>query len=599
MKGWLKAIIIVLVLAILVTGGIIAYAHFSASKPVDVTPASNWLLYWMPNQTYIYGIVVSDESQILYREKDRTVLEMFVKEGDTVHVGTPLVRYDATPDELSLESKLLEREKLYNELQKEYAEYKRWARVDYERTIPTYTPSPSPTPRTRSSVSKRGFGSGTLKAMSEPISGSGTALDPFRYSIKDGEAVPADFVRSLTDLAESSGRSYYALISAQNSETLLTVNPDRTKTFRVTAEDPKPKKPDFSEPISGDGSSKKPFVFNYASKTDVPPSFLTKLTMRATSPERMQDVYARLQANGFYVSMKFTTDGGMAFYVTIVQPTPTPSPTPTPKPTPTASPTPEGSVEPTETPYSGGGWGISRADREEYARQAAQTIREDEVKYRQLSLEIQKLQMNGDGGMVYSEIEGTVSKAVLDTSVQKGEIFLEVRGGTGLHLVSVLGEMDRDNYPVGTKLTGFSYESGQNIEVEITSVSEMPMSTNYSSGGNPNSSAYIARMDFIGNYLPKVGEYIEFSEAYMPRKERSYNYLHEAYIREIDGQDCIFLVKDDKLVKTPVVTGKRMDQYIEILNVKLSEDDYLAFPYDKNAKDGAPVNYPNDSALYW
>ena len=598
MKGWVKAITVVLVLAVLATGGFIAYRHFSVSKPVDVAPASNWLLYWMPNQSYIYGIVVSDESQILCRDKERTVLEMFVKEGDTVHAGQPLVRYDATPDELSLESKLLEREKLYNELQKEYAEYKRWTRVDYERTVPTYTPTPSPTPRTRSSVSRRGFGSGTLKAMSEPISGSGTALDPFRYSIRDGEAVTAEFIRSLTQLAETNGRSFYALISAQNSDTLLTVNPDKTKTFRVTAEDPKPKKPDFSEPVSGDGSSKRPFVFNYAAKTDVPPDFLTKLTMRAMSPERMQDVYVRLQANGFYVSLKFTTDGGMAFYITIIEPTPTPTPTPTPKPTPSASPTPEESAEPTETPYSGG-WGPSRADREEYARQTAAKIREDETKYRQLSLDIQKLQMNGAGGMVYSEIEGTVTKAVLDTSVQNGDPFLEVRGGTGLHLVSIIGEMDRDNYPVGTKLTGFSYESGMEVEVEVTSISEMPISTNYSSGGNPNASGYLARMDFTGNYLPKVGEYIEFSEAYMPRKERSYNYLHEAYIREIDGQDCIFLVRDDKLVKTPVVTGKRMDQYIEILNVTLTEEDYLAFPYDKNAKDGAPVNYPNDSALYW
>lgn len=202
--------------------------------------------------------------------------------------------------------------------------------------------------------------------------------------------------------------------------------------------------------------------------------------------------------------------------------------------------------------------------------------------------------------MVYSTVEGTVSKAVADSSVQNGEVFLEVRGGTGLHLVSILGEMDLDNYPVGTQLTGFSYESGQTVDVTITEIGSMPISTNYSNGGNPNASGYLARMDFTGSFVPKVGEYIEFSEDYLPRQERDYNYLHEAYIREIDGQDCIFLVRDDKLVKVPVITGKRMDQYIEILNVKLTQDDYLAFPYDKNAKDGAPVNYPSDTGMrYW
>ena len=223
------------------------------------------------------------------------------------------------------------------------------------------------------------------------------------------------------------------------------------------------------------------------------------------------------------------------------------------------------------------------------------------MQYRQLSLEIEKLRLEGANGIVYSTVEGTVTMAADPASVQTGEMFLEVRGGTGLYLVSMIGEMDLEQYPVGTQLSGFSYESGTTVDVVITEIGTMPVSTNFSNGGNPNSSAYLARMDFVGDVTPHVNEYIEFSDDYLPREERSMNYLHEAYIREIDGQDCIFLVRDDHLVKVPVQTGKRYDSYIELLNVTLTPEDYLAFPYDKNAKDGAPVNYPSDGvgAYYW
>ena len=173
-------------------------------------------------------------------------------------------------------------------------------------------------------------------------------------------------------------------------------------------------------------------------------------------------------------------------------------------------------------------------------------------------------------------------------------MFLEVRGGTGLHVVSTLGEMDLINYPVGTEMTGFSYESGMDVQVRITDVGSMPVSTNYMNGGNPNSSGYLVTMEFLSDATPKVGEYIEFT--YRPGAESETTYLFEAFIREIDGQDCIYLVKDDHLVKTPVTVGKRFDQYLELLDIKLSPEDYIAFPYDKNARDGAPVEYPSESA---
>lgn len=605
MRPWLKAIIMILVIAALGASGIFVYARLAGNNPVEVTPANYWTLHYMPNQSYIYGIVVSDESQALYKSGDRAVEEIFVHEGDTVHIGDPLLRYDSTKDAITLEEKLLEREKLYNTLQADYAEYKKWARVEYDRAIPTYTPSPSPTPRGYTgAAARRDNGPVTMRLssrvvydLSTPLGGRGSALDPFRYTVADGEPVPAEFLRSFTQLAKDNMRTFFALLTAPKSEILIEANPDETISFAVTAEDPKPAAPDFNEPVAGDGTEEKPFVFPYASRVEVPTAFLAQLSTMAQA--RMENVFATLLADGFSVSLRFGPEGGFALYVTVIEPTPTPTPSPTPTATPTPSPTPEEEATPEPTPYTPIYYGPSRAEREEYARQTAQKIRTEEVQYRQLELDIFKLQTSGANGVVYSTVDGTVMTALDPASVQNGELFLEVRGGTGLHLMSIVGEMDLENYPVGTELTGFSYQAGQQVTVRVSEIGSMPLTTSYQNGGNPNASGYLVRMDFTGDFEPSIGEYIEFSDDYMPNQERELNYLHEAYIRTIDGQDCIFLVRDEHLVQTPVKTGKRIDQYIELLDIVLTPDDYLAFPYDKNAKDGAPVTYPSEGGMYW
>ena len=72
MRPWLKAIIMILVIAALGASGIFVYARLAGNNPVEVTPANYWTLHYMPNQSYIYGIVVSDESQALYKSGDAT-----------------------------------------------------------------------------------------------------------------------------------------------------------------------------------------------------------------------------------------------------------------------------------------------------------------------------------------------------------------------------------------------------------------------------------------------------------------------------------------------------------------------------------------------
>jgi hypothetical protein len=82
--------------------------------------------------------------------------------------------------------------------------------------------------------------------------------------------------------------------------------------------------------------------------------------------------------------------------------------------------------------------------------------------------------------------------------------------------------------------------------------------------------------------------YVEFT-SFEPLSKSGAIYLYEAFVREIDGQDCIFVVRDGVLKKEQVHTGRRTMEYIELIGSDLVREDYIAFPYGKNVRDGASV----------
>ena len=144
MKILLKTLLILLLMGGLVAGGVYGYTRYTQSQPVKVQPVSNWLMDYAPNQTYLGGSVISGESLLLTGNRDRTPLDIYVSEGQSVRTGDPLLRYDITKDTLELDEKLLERQKLYDTL-----EGPPWrASIRNTSATPSRTTSaPSPRPR--------------------------------------------------------------------------------------------------------------------------------------------------------------------------------------------------------------------------------------------------------------------------------------------------------------------------------------------------------------------------------------------------------------------------------------------------------------------
>ena len=670
MKGLLKGLLILLVVAGLVAGGIYGYSRYTLSQPCEVQPVGNWLLEYSPNQTYLGGSVTSGQSLILYGEKDRMPLEIFVAEGQTVRVGDPLVRYDTTKANLDLDEKRLDRQKLYDSLEAMYKEYRRYAYVDYERTVPTATPSPSPTPRNYQGVSAESRAVLSVQRLSAPVqralqppAGQGTWEDPYRFGIAEGDPIPEALLMDLQAQANRLHQTVYAVFATETGSLDMRFMPPSADDPQGSAVFTAYKAP-WTAPRTatataqlmdvtpfGKGTLASPFLYPYTEGTEVPWTFLSFCCRRAAVNGRylyVQLVGAKTgdmlisldcTSMGTYLlrlektpscTVTFDSNGGSSVSAATVTygsaygklPVPTreeyifsgwwtardtggtqatdqtlvtkshtlyarwkPVPTPTPSATPEET-APDGTPEPTPTPYVPY-YGMSWAERRAYVQELAQQIRSEEIRYRQLCHDIDLLTASAENGTVTSTIDGVVSR--MDPAAKAGEPLLEIRGGSGKNVIScMLGETELDKYPVGTELTGFNYEIGDNVTARVTYVSSMPVTESYSSGGNPNASGYTMLLEVQGDLELPLYSYVEFT-SFEPLSKPGAIYLYEAFVREIDGQDCIFVVRDGVLKKEQVHTGRRTMEYIELIGSDLVREDYIAFPYGKNVRDGASV----------
>lgn len=99
----------VILIVCLIGGSVFAVTQFQSSKKtIGVVPVSNISTYDTDNFGGSEGLVTSDVSQTIYLQQDQTIKEIYVQQGDTVTVGTPLIQYDTQLIELDLETKQME-----------------------------------------------------------------------------------------------------------------------------------------------------------------------------------------------------------------------------------------------------------------------------------------------------------------------------------------------------------------------------------------------------------------------------------------------------------------------------------------------------------
>lgn len=595
-------------LAVVLVAGIILMAVNAGGAPVKVASVSVINQgYWGGNsQISEYGNIVADMNQTINYDDSLTIKEIYVKEGDKVKVGDPLISYDTTLVEMEYDMKKMQIEGIGLKIQNLQAE------IDQLKRNGTSSSAYGSSANTRAKIVPAGYKSGkflsvknvaavTEKAFPEgqvyseitensvPYTGNGTKEEPYRYYIYPPEGkttvnLSKEWIKKSLD--EKRVSVFDTVDSAENpSKIVFSWEMDFETLSNLvgsgsigTEIPPELQEKEILENISSlssaynydtaDGTAENPYKFLCAPGVSVDNVFMSDMLANG-SVAVFQVVDSKENPQRILYSWTLDGQGGN-----------------------TQQPTePEEPQEPTEPEDPGIDIpaGPTQEEINKQIKEKEDNIKSLNLEKRNCELELKKLEQKVNGGVVNSTIDGTV-KTVNDAEKAKleGSPLIYVLGEDGIYVTGSVAETALDKVQKGTVITVTSWESGEVRQAEITGIGATPVEGGYFSG-NPNMSYYPFTAVISEETNFKNGESVSISaEGFTSSGEIMEDiYLMQAFVRE-DQQGFYVFMKDENglLKKQYVEIGRITDGAMEIKS-GLSMEDEIAFPYGKDVKEGA------------
>ena len=233
-----------------------------------------------------------------------------------------------------------------------------------------------------------------------------------------------------------------------------------------------------------------------------------------------------------------------------------------------------------------------RADQERQIADLQLQIRMAEADYKLKQLE-------AADGHVYAKFDGTVVSLLSpDEALATAQPLLKVSGGGGFYVEGTVSELQREQLVIGQEVTVSDWNTGMVYTGIIRSVGDFPSQDGYWNGmGNPNSSYYPFTVFVDGSADLQEGRYV--SIIFSAGSAQSGIYLENPFLRTEQGRAYVYVRGEDGLLeKRYVTTGKSLwGSYTEILE-GIGPEDFLAFPYGKDVKEGMPTVEGDLSDLY-
>ena len=512
-----KAILIggcILGVAVLITGILIAIR--ANSDPVNVFSVSEAKVdYRGIGQSETNGPVTADRIQSVYVSQTQIVQEIYVKEGDQVKVGDPLVSFDTTLTDIELQRQEIKVGQLELELEAALKEQKKvnayrvgspvhilpddngpFAKVGWFRTVDCNNFHVNPIDEVKDLGS---FGSGIYD-------------DPFIVLWDSDQPITPQFMAEVI--------SYKDAIVPSSSEAFVVMESRSNNSLGGYVND------SYLCVVNDDGSIR---------IDDVPPSY------NPHNPEEKPD-------NTVYVS--------------------------------------------------------SQDELDQLKQEAQDKVDKLELDLKNAKYKYATLEYELTNGVVLSKIDGMV-KTVADAEEVSGtkDPVLVVSGGGGYFVSGVLSETELPFMHVGDTVSATSWESGKTFEAEITEISEYPVDSSnnqyyHYSDGNQNASLYRFTAALGDDASVREGETLNIT--YTPNEDSRHSfYIQGLFVRNENGVNFVYVKNEDGLLERRNITtgGVLYGTYIEVLS-GLTEEDYVAFPYGKNVKDGAKTKECGIDVLY-
>lgn len=244
----------------------------------------------------------------------------------------------------------------------------------------------------------------------------------------------------------------------------------------------------------------------------------------------------------------------------------------------------------------------TKEELEKAIREQEEDIKSLQLDLKESDLKIQQAEKALTVGVVRAKLNGVVKKVGDPKNPPKdGSAFLQINSTEGLFVRGGISELMLDQIHEGDTVSVMSWQSGTVCEAVIKEISPYPDESGmFSSGDNASYYPFTAYIASGGDNLTNQ-EWVQITaEGDMGSMMGSGDtlYLWKAFIREEDGEKYVYLRDENGRLKKQVITvGKLSGEGYEILS-GVTFEDWLAFPYGKDVKDGAKTKEGSTSELY-
>ena len=559
--------------------------YLSSSNTIDVHSVSSLNTGYWDNPATSTGLVSNSDTQSVLYDSSKTITQVFVKEGQQVSVGDPLLSYDLTTLQSAVNTSQLEVEKAQNAITLANHELKKLLNttpvpdVVEEPEIQDPTPAPLPGVPTK----------------------DGNGLYPYILSLSQAEKNFTNYNIYYADTeSEAPEKGPHEDDSLWKEERIKKTS-DHTCWYWIeytytdgstNAYDPKDAIEYYSdqqqipsENISAVGTKQNPYVFNlnedqgfvygklfldnanlnqylrfdvYTNDGDLSSSWLVRCDKFAAKQS--------MNEGDMYSVISHTKEEQK--YVEVEQ-------------------KPSQDIPPGYTEIE-----LAKAIRDK--KQELKTLDLD-LRKAQLSLSENKALLND--GVIRAKRNGVVRNVKkASDSLQDGNTFLEVAGGQGAYIKGNISELMLDQVKVGDTISAYCWTNGETFDAKIQSIDTVPSSSsNYNGSGNPNVSYY--GFEAYAKEASKIqaGEYLELTFNSNTDTTSSI-WLSKAYVKQEGNKYYVLKDNHGRLKKQYVTVGKIV--WGDTMEIKdgLSDTDYIAFAYSKNAKEGVKTQKSSEDA---
>lgn len=241
----------------------------------------------------------------------------------------------------------------------------------------------------------------------------------------------------------------------------------------------------------------------------------------------------------------------------------------------------------------GDGGGTTAQELQQAIEQQKKDIVECQLQIREANLAIKEYDADLQNETVTATMDGIVKQAGTTTEQPSSGGFIVITGKAGMYVQGTLSERSLDSLKVGDMISGTSWDTGSTFSAKITEISKYPADSEsnmyyYDSTNDQNSSQYpfLAYIDDAEGLT--AGSTVELS---VTSQNTESGLMLPPYLIRTDSAGksfCYVRGKDDRLARKYVKT-KDTGYGLTMILSGLNSDDYIAFPYGDDVKDGAPT----------